>query len=113
MTSEYEIGGPVVQCCDEMMTASVLAPTGSAQPDGIFERNCCARPLDAPNTVASADALTTKAREGGRVNVHAPVATGVNACARTGSLVPIIGEPFRQGREHGHGRFRPLLQDGV
>jgi hypothetical protein len=29
------------------------------------------------------------------------------------SPVPIGGEPFRQGREHGHSRFWPLLQDGV
>ena len=48
-----------------------------------------------------------------RVNVHTSVATGVNARARTGSPVPIGGEPFRQGREHGHGRFWPLLQYGV
>jgi hypothetical protein len=57
--------------------------------------------------------LTTKVREGGRVNVHTSVATGVNPGARTGSPVPIGAEPFRQGREHGHGRFWPLLQYGV
>ena len=33
--------------------------------------------------------------------------------ARTGSPVPIGAEPFRHGREHGHGRFWPLLQYGV
>jgi hypothetical protein len=44
------------------------------------------------------------------VNVHTSVATGVNARARTGSPVPIGAEPFRQGRKHGHGRFRPLLK---
>ena len=33
--------------------------------------------------------------------------------ARTGSSVPIAGEPFRQGRKHGHGRLWPLLQYGV
>jgi hypothetical protein len=44
---------------------------------------------------------------------HTPVATGVNGRARTGSPVPIGAEPFRQGREHGHGRFWPLLQYGV
>jgi hypothetical protein len=32
---------------------------------------------------------------------------------RTGSPVPIGAEPFRQGREHGHGHFGPLLQYGV
>ena len=37
----------------------------------------------------------------------------VNARARTGSPLPIGTEPFRQGREHGHGRFWPLLQYGV
>jgi hypothetical protein len=47
------------------------------------------------------------------VNVHTSVATGVSARARTGSPVPIGGEPFRQGREHGHSRFWPLLQYGV
>jgi hypothetical protein len=47
------------------------------------------------------------------VNVQTSVATGVNTRARTGSLVPIVGEPFREGREHGHGRFWPLLQYGV
>jgi hypothetical protein len=57
--------------------------------------------------------LTTKVREGGRVNVHTSVATGVSARARTGSPVPIGGEPFRQGGEHGHSRFWPLLQYGV
>jgi hypothetical protein len=30
-----------------------------------------------------------------------------------GSPVPVGTEPFRQGREHGHGRFWPLLQYGV
>lgn len=70
--------------------------------------------LSAPAyTVPAADALTTKVREGGRVNVRTSVAIGVNARARTGSPVPIGAEPFRQGREHGHGRFWPLLQDGV
>ena len=48
-----------------------------------------------------------------RANVRTSVAIGVNARARTGSPVPIGAEPFRQGREHGHGRFWPLLQDGV
>jgi hypothetical protein len=72
------------------------------------------RPLDAGlHTVAAADALTTKVREGGRVNVHTSVATGVSARARTGSPVPIGGESFRQGGEHGHSRFWPLLQYGV
>jgi hypothetical protein len=86
----------------------------SAQPRRHLERDFRTRPLDAgPYTVAAADALTTKVREGGRVNVHTSVATGVNACARTGSPVPIGGEPFRQRREHGHGRFWPLLQYGV
>jgi len=52
--------------------------------------------LDAdPYTVAAADALTTKVREGGRVNVHTSIATGVNGRARTGSPVPIGAEPFR------------------
>jgi hypothetical protein len=32
---------------------------------------------------------------------------------RRPGLVSISGEPFRQGREHGHGRFWPLLQYGV
>lgn len=59
------------------------------------------------------DALTAKVREGGRVNVRTSVATGVNARARRESPVPIGAEPFRQGREHGHGRFWPLLQYGV
>jgi hypothetical protein len=68
-------------------------------------------PLDAgPYTVAAADALTTKVREGARVNVHTWLATGVNARARTASPVPIGAEPFGQGREHRHGRFWPLLQ---
>jgi len=76
-----------------------------------LERDFRTRPLDAgPYTVAAADALTTKVREGGRVNVHTSVTTGVNARARTGSLVPIGAEPFRQGCEHGHGRFWPLLK---
>ena len=48
-----------------------------------------------------------------RVNVYTSVATGVNARARPGSPVPIGGQPFRQGGEHGHGRFWPLLQYGV
>ena len=66
----------------------------------------------APTPSAAADALTTKVRKCGRANVYTS-RTGVNACARTGSPVPIGGEPFRQGREHGHGRFWPLLQYGV
>jgi hypothetical protein len=79
-----------------------------------LERDFRTRPLDAgPYTVAAADGLTTKVREGGRVNVHTSVATGVNARARTGSPVPIGAEPFRQGCEHGHGRFWPLLKYGV
>ena len=83
---------------------SINAPSSSPAP----------RPLDAgPYAVAAADALTTKVREGGRVNVHTSVATGVNARGHTGSPVPIGAEPFRQGREHGHGRFWPLLQNGV
>jgi hypothetical protein len=61
----------------------------------------------------AADALTTKVREGGRLNIHRSVATGVNARARTGSLVPVGAEPFRQSREHGHSRFWPLFQYGV
>jgi hypothetical protein len=48
-----------------------------------------------------------------RVNVYTSVATGVNARARPGSPVPIGAEPFRQSREHGHGRFWPLLEYGV
>jgi hypothetical protein len=44
---------------------------------------------------------------------HTSVATRVNARARTGSPVPIGAKPFRQGREHGHGNFWPLLQYGV
>jgi hypothetical protein len=110
------LGGdpPVVQRCGEMATASVRARTASAQSRRHLERDFRTRPLDAgPYTVAAADALTTKVREGGRVNVHTSVATGVNARARTGSPVPIGAEPFRQGREHGHGRFWPLLQYGV
>jgi hypothetical protein len=86
----------------------------SAQPRQHLERDFRTRPLDAgPYTLAAADALTTKVREGGRVNVHTSVATGVNARARTGSPVPIGAEPFRQGCEHGHGRFWPLLKYGV
>jgi hypothetical protein len=70
-----------------------------AKPPRHLERDFHTRPLDAcPYTVAPADALTTKVREGGRVNVHTSVATGVNARARTGSPVPIGAEPFRQGR---------------
>jgi hypothetical protein len=85
-----------------------------AKPRRHLERDFHTRPLDAcPYTVAPADALTTKVREGGRVNVHTSVATGVNARARTGSPVPLGAEPFRQGREHGHGRFWPLLEYGV
>ncbi len=46
--------------------------------DGI-ERDFRTRPLDAgPYTVAAADALTTKVREGGQVNVRTSVAIGVN-----------------------------------
>ena len=86
----------------------------SAQPRRHLERDFRTRPLDAgPYTVAAADALTTKVREGGRVNVHTSVATGVNTRAYTGSPLPIGTEPFRQGREHGHGRFWPLLKYGV
>ncbi|MFZ1118370.1 MAG: hypothetical protein WAN44_21355 [Propionibacteriaceae bacterium] len=47
------------------------------------------------------------------MNVYTSVATGVNARARPGSPVPIGAEPFRQSREHGHGRFWPLLEYGV
>ena len=80
----------------------------------LSQRSRRTRPLDAGfHTVAAADALTTKVREGGRVNVHTSVATGVSARARTESPVPIGGEPFRQGREHGHSHFWPLLQYGV
>ena len=103
----------MVQRCGEMATASVRARTG-LRTTSTASRAGLSHPLDAgPYTVAAADALTTKVREGGRVNVHASVATGVNARAGTGSPVPIGAEPFRQGREHGHGRFWPLLQYGV
>jgi hypothetical protein len=105
----------VVQRYGEMATASVRARTG-LRTTSTASRAGPSHPAlstPGPHTVAAADALTTKVREGGRVNVHTPVATGVNARARTGSPVPIGAEPFRQGREHGHGRFWPLLQYGV
>ena len=104
----------MVQRSGETATASVRARTGLRTTSTHLERDFRTRPLDAgPYTVAAADALTTKVREGGRVNVHTSVATGVNARARTGSPVPIGAEPFRQGCEHGHGRFWPLLKYGV
>jgi hypothetical protein len=97
-----------------MATASVRARTGLRTTSTASRAGLSHPPLDAgPYTVAAANALTTKVRERDRVNLHASVATGVNARARTGSRVPIGGEPFRQGREHGHGRFWPLLQYGV
>jgi hypothetical protein len=86
---------PVVQRCGDMATASVRARTGrritsTASRAGLWH------PLDAdPYTVAAADALTTKVREGGRVNVHTSIAAGVNGRACTGSPVPIGAEPFR------------------
>jgi hypothetical protein len=101
-----------VQRCGEMATASVRARTASAQSRRHLERDFRTRPLDAgPYTVAAADALTTKVREGGRANVY--TSSPASTPAPTGSPVPIGAEPFRQGREHGHGRFWPLLQYGV
>jgi hypothetical protein len=85
----------------------------SAQPRRHLERDFRTRPLDAgPYAVGGGrcvDDESPQMRPGERLYL----ATGVNACARTGSPVPIGGEPFRQGREHGHGRFWPLLQYGV
>ena len=98
------------QLCPETAANYVVQPPETA----LSQRSRRTRPLDAGfHTVAAADALTTKVREGGRVNVHTSVATGVSARARTESPVPIGGEPFRQGREHGHSHFWPLLQYGV
>jgi hypothetical protein len=39
--------------------------------------------------------------------------TGTSSIELVMSPVLIGGEAFRQGREHGHSRFWPLLQDGV
>ena len=66
--------------------------------------------LRAPFKMSYGD-VSPSASKRGRVKVHTYVATGDNA--RTGSPVPVGAEPFRQGREHGHGRFRPLLEYGV
>jgi hypothetical protein len=94
-----------------MATASERARTGLRTTSTASRWGLRTRPLDAGPYIVAADALTTKVRQGGRVNVHTSVATGVNV--RTGSPVPIGTEPFRQDREHGHGRFWPLLQYGV
>ena len=60
--------------------------------------------------------------EAGLADVRRRIAPAFRLCrgsfrrqrpAGAGSPVPIVGEPFREGREHGHGRFRPLLQNGV
>ena len=67
------------------------------------------RPMDAgPYTFIAADALVLKARQGGRVvNVHARLATGVNADGRVRTAppccggcmpvlpLPLLGEPGR------------------
>jgi hypothetical protein len=105
---------PVVQRCGETATASVRARTGlrttsTASRAGLSHPPSRLRPLHR----RGGRCVDDESPRGGRVNVHTSVATGVNARARTGSPVPIGAEPFRQGCEHGHGRFWPLLKYGV
>jgi putative transposase len=71
------------------------------------------RPLDAgPYTFVAADALVLKVREGGRVvDVHALLATGVNADGHREVLGPQV-----TSAEDGFqrpGQFRPLVFHGV
>ena len=65
------------------------------------------------SSAACAGAPSRRCVDTAGVKVYTSVPTGVDARARPGSPVPIGAEPFRQGREHGHGRFWPLLQYGV
>jgi putative transposase len=79
------------------------------------------RPVDAgPDTFAWIDALTQKAREGGRrVNVHCLIATGINVDGYRGTLgIDVTGSEDGAGRLAflrglaARGRVPPLQETG-
>ena len=103
---------PVVQRWREMATRFGAGSHGPPHDlDGISS-GTFAPTLSTPAPRRRGRCVDDGVREGDRV-MSIPRSAPVNARACTGSSVPIGAEPFRQGREHGHGRFWPLIQYGV